>query len=113
MEEKQNHKKKLVDITLEEAVMVIHLGEGFCESESYQLRIKTNPFDEKFAQLFYVRNNIEHVAANFSDTKDAVMLADGDSCYRTFYRIIRYLEGRGFDLVSADRQPRHSETSFG
>ena len=101
-----NKKRKLVNITLEEAVKVIQLGEGFYESANYQLRTKTNEFDEKFAQLFYVSPSTgrENIAANFSDSENAVKLCLGNEYYRIFYRIIKYLEKRGFDLASADRE---------
>lgn len=100
MAEKTIPKRNLVDITLEEAIKVIQLGEGYSKSMNYQLRRKTNPFGEKFAQLYYVYDNEESIAANFSDTKDAVKLCDGNEYYRTYYRIIKFLEERGFDLES-------------
>ncbi|MBI2045118.1 hypothetical protein HYT23_03605 [Candidatus Pacearchaeota archaeon] len=71
---------------------------------NYLLRTRTNPFGEKFAQLFYVWSNQEHVAANFSDDKNAVSLCHGNSYYRKHYRIIKYLEERGFDLADADNR---------
>ena len=113
MAEKQEGKRKLVDITLEEAVRVLELGEGLHKDTNYQLRTRTNTFDETFAQLFYVFGEEEHITANFSDLEDAVILVDGNSFYRTCYKIIKYLEERGFDLSSADREQRHAKTSFG
>ncbi len=104
MGEKLNTKRKLVDITLDEALRVIEMGEGFHQNMNYQLRTRNNPFDERFAQLFYVWNGEDHIAANFSDTKNAVILCDGNSYYRTHYRIVKYLEERGFDLASADKK---------
>lgn len=102
-----NIKRKLVDITLEEAVEVMKLGEGFDEGVNYQLRKGINPQNIQFAQLYYhwineKRINEEIIAANFSDTKDAVILCHGNKYYRTHYRIIKYLEKRGFGLESAD-----------
>jgi hypothetical protein len=103
MSDESNPKRSLVNITLDEAVKVLELGGGLHLNMNYQLRTKTNPFEEKFVQLFYVLDNKEHIAANFSDTKNAVSLFDGNSYYRTHYRIVKYLEDRGFDLVSADK----------
>tara|TARA_Y100000310_G_C20656646_1_gene802304 strand:+ start:629 stop:937 length:309 start_codon:yes stop_codon:yes gene_type:complete len=96
--------RKLVDITLEEAVEVMVLGEGFQEGAEYQLRVRTSAVGgKKFAQLFYVWDEDESIAANFSDNKDAVSLCQGNKYYRTHYRIIKFLEGRGFDLATADQ----------
>ncbi|MBD3310852.1 hypothetical protein GF351_06560 [Candidatus Woesearchaeota archaeon] len=103
MSNESNPKRSLVDITLDEAVRVLELGEGLHQNMNYQLRTKTNPLDEKFAQLYYVWDNEEHISANFSDTKNAVSLCDGNSYYRTHYRIVKYLEERGFNLASADK----------
>ena len=97
-----NSKRKLVDITLDEAIKVIELGEGLHENQEYQLRKKTNVQDIKFAQLFYVYDDKEYISANFSDTKNAVKIIHGNSYYRTHYKIIKYLESQGFDLLSAD-----------
>ncbi len=104
MDNQSNPQRKLIDITLDEAVRVLELGEGLHQNMNYRLRTKTNPFGEKFAQLFYVWDHQEHITANFSDTKNAVRLCDGNLYYRTHYQIVKYLEERGFDLVSADRK---------
>ncbi len=102
MGDESKSKRSLVDITLDEAVRVLELGEGIHQKMRYQLRTKSDPFDKPFAQLFYILDHGEYIAVNFSDSKDAVKLCHGNLYYRTHYRIIKYLEGRGFDLVSAD-----------
>ncbi len=94
--------RKLVDITLEEAVEVLKLGEGFQEGVEYQLRVKTSPQEVRFAQLFYVWDEDDRIAANFSDQVDAVTLFEGNNYFRTFPRIVRYLDVRGFDLESLE-----------
>ncbi len=96
--------RKLVDITLEEAVEVMKLGEGYHASASYQLRRKTNVQELDFAQLYYEYEGEEHISANFSDSPNAVSLCHGNTYYRTMYRVVEYLESRGFDLASADGQ---------
>ena len=103
MKKKSNPRRKLVNITLDEAVRVMELGEGLHQNMNYQLRTRVNALDEKFAQLFYVWDGQEHIAANFSDTKNAVNLCHGNSYYRTQYRIIKYFEKRGFNLVAANK----------
>ena len=109
MPEKDRSKRSLVDITLAEAVEVLRLGEGFYEGNNYQLRIKPlNHFfdkDRKFAQLYFVtaQSHEEVICVNFSDDKNAVHLCQGNEYYRTHYRIVKYLEGRGFDLETADK----------
>ncbi len=102
MGRESNPGRKLVDITLDEAVQVIRLGEGHSENIRYKLRRKENPFRENFTQLFYKDSKGEVIAANFFDGKDAVTLCQGNSYYRTFYGIVKYLEKQGFDLESAN-----------
>ena len=102
MSEGENPKRKLVDITLEEAAMVAQLGEGYLGDVQVLLRVKEDPLGKEFAQLYYIHDERDIIVANFFDTKDAVRLVVGNKYYRTFYRIIKYLEGRGFDLESAD-----------
>jgi hypothetical protein len=101
-------KRSLVDITLEEAVEVLKLGEGFYEGIPYQLRINPlNRFpdkDRKFAQLYHVYKQEETIDVNFSDTKNAVHLCRGNEYYRTHYRIVKYLEKQGFDLEAANER---------
>lgn len=102
MSERENHKRSLVDITLEEASMVAELGEGYLGDVQVRLRVIENPWGKGLTQLYYIQKGRDIIVVNFYDTKDAVRLAVGNRCYRTFYRIIKYLEGRGFDLESAD-----------
>ena len=91
-----------MDITLEEATIVANLGESYLEGHQPQLRKRPNPLGKEFAQLYYVYEGRDIIIANFSDDRDAVILCVGNKYYRTFYRIIKYLEGQGFDLESAD-----------
>lgn len=102
MSERENPKRSLVDITLEEATMVAQLGEGYLGKVQLLLRVQEDPGREDFAQLYYIHKESEIIVANFSDDSHGVTLCVGDSCYKIFYRIIKYLEGRGFDLESAD-----------
>lgn len=102
MSERENPKRSLVDITLEEATMIAELGEGYLGDVQVQLRVKEDSLGKEFAQLYYIHDGRDIIVANFFDTKDAVRLVVGDKYYRTFYRIIKYLEERGFDLESAD-----------
>jgi len=117
MGKKSKIKRSLVDITLSEAIQVMKLGEGYDEDMHYRLRKKENCQGLKFAQLYYVPDHKgtfcrlgpmcdhkETIAANFSDSKDAVTLWRGNEYYRTFYRITKYLEERGFDLESANKK---------
>lgn len=101
-------KRSLVDITRDEAIEVLKLGEGFYEGNNYQLRVKPldhfTDKDRKFAQLYHVYKREEIIDVNFSDDENAVHLCQGNEYYRTHYRIIRYLEKQGFDLESADKR---------
>ena len=102
MSKGESPKRSLVDITLEEATMVAGLGEGYLGDAEVLLRVKGDPLGKEFAQLYYIRDGRDIIVANFFDTNDAVRLVVGNKYYRTFYRIIKYLEERGFDLESAD-----------
>lgn len=102
MSDGENPKRNLGDITLEEATVVAQLGEGHLGKVQLLLRVKADHLGCDFAQLYHVYEERDIIVANFSDTKDAVRLVVGNRYYRTFYRIIKYLEGRGFDLESAD-----------
>jgi len=112
MGDEDKPKRKLVDITLEEAIEVMRLGERYYHYPrvTYQLRRKTNTLGITFAQLFCVfeegEQKRELIAANFSDTENAVTLCQGAQHYRTYYRIIKFLESKGFDLESADSRDR-------
>ena len=97
-----NALRTLLDNTLEEAVEVMKLGENYDSRRNYQLRKRRNCQDIDFAQLFYLEGKEEKIAANFSDTKNAVHLCQGNTYYRTMYSIIKYLGRRGFDLDSAE-----------
>jgi hypothetical protein len=97
-------KRKLVDITLEEATEVLRLGEGFYAGNNYQIRKRNDIWGEPFAQLFFDYDNQEHIAANFGDHKNAVSIFIGNTYYRTMYRIVKYLEKQGFDLESANKK---------
>ena len=104
-------KRKLVDITLDEAIHVLKLGEGHQSGLSYKLRVKNSSHnqDKKFAQLYYISQRIgenkesEGISVNFSDDENAVVLCQGNKYYRTHYKIIKYLESKGFDLESANK----------
>lgn len=102
MGKKSKSNRSLVDITLEEAMRVMDLGEGFRENTIYKLRTKIDTFGEPFAQLYFIEDNHEKIAANFSDDKNAVSLCQGNTYYRTIYRVVKYLEKRGFDLKKAN-----------
>ncbi|MBU2612423.1 MAG: hypothetical protein KKB62_01740 [Nanoarchaeota archaeon] len=103
--------KKLVDITLEEAINVLRLGEGYQKGVHYHLRVKNSVQDKgkKFAQLFYRHKGRrddeerDYISVNFCDEENAVTLCEGNKYYRTHYRITKYLEGQGFNLKSADK----------
>jgi len=107
MTEATKTKRKLVDITLEEAIEVLRFGEGYSERTQYSIRTKTIQ-DLTFRQLCSVDPAMrgtpagETVVANFSDSKNAIRLHQGNEYYRTHFRIIKYLEGRGFDLEAAN-----------
>jgi len=92
--------RKLVDITLDEAVEVLRLAEIHEESAEYELRLKVNARLGDFAQLSYELDGDRHTAANFSDTENAVILYAGIGSFGTHHKIIRYLDERGFDLES-------------
>ena len=102
-------KRKLLDITLEEAVEVLKLGEGYFEDTLYQLRVREGR-DKEFAQLYYEyddrvveKKEIEVIVANFGDDENAVNLCKGNDYYRTMYRIVKFLEEQGFDLETANK----------
>jgi len=68
--------RKLVDITLDEAIQVLKFGEGYQKGVTYLLRKKINPFDKKFAQLYYRdkrpgEEESDYISVNFSDDEDA------------------------------------------
>ena len=101
--------RKLVDITLDEAIQVLKFGEGYQKGVTYLLRKKINPFDKKFAQLYYRdkrpgEEESDYISVNFSDDEDAVTLCEVNNYYRTHYRIIKYLEKQEFNLKSADKR---------
>lgn len=100
-------KRSLADITRDEAIEVLKLGEGFYEGNNYQLRVKSldrfSDRDRKFAQLYHVYKGEETIDVNFSDDENAVHLCQGNEYYRTYYRIVKYLEKQGFDLEAADQ----------
>lgn len=104
-------KRRLVDITFDEAVEIVKLAEVFPGEwraglkEELKLERRKGGFSGEypFAQLTYnPEGHSSKVVVNFSDDKNAVSLYMGNRYYRTFYRIIRYLEQRGFDLKRAD-----------
>ena len=99
------NKRKLTDITLEEAVEVIRLADKYHQGVSYEITNKKDPFGDPFVQLYYLQSDGKHlserISANFSHDKDSVSICEGNTFFRNHYKIIKYLENRGFDLASA------------
>lgn len=99
-------KRKLVDITYEEAMTVSRFTRGHpssiasMASDWFNLRRKTDSSGIEYAQLIYFYDGDERMLVSFSDTKDAILFSSYES-YSTFYRVIKYLESRGFDLEAA------------
>ena len=93
------------DITLEEAIEVLKLGEGYEKEQTYQLRRKKNFQQVEFSQLYYVYTPYgknqpeEQICVNFSDEENSVSLCRGNHYFRTHYRITKYLEQQGFNLA--------------
>jgi len=102
MIDKATSKRSLLDITLEEAIEVIKLGKGYVEGINYQLKIGKDFWNHDAAKLYYVEGKEEGLAVTFSDSKNAVRLYQGNTCYGTLHDIIKFLEERGFDLEAAN-----------
>jgi hypothetical protein len=101
--------RKLVDITFEEAVEVARLGEVPIDPVWFEFRRERNKEDSSiidFSQVYHVKDGDHISIVSFSDTPNAVKFGGNGEIisYKTMYRIIKYLERRGFDLEAADRE---------
>lgn len=92
------------DITLEEAIEILKLGEGYLKTHQgdYKLRRETKN-DYSWSEIYYTyqpeQGNPQEVrCASFTDNINSVTLFKGNKEFRTFLRIIRYLEQQNFKM---------------
>lgn len=97
--------RKLIDISIEEVIQLLKFSESYHPDTQYKMKIMTDTsFIEKrqWVRVYYEYDNEEKVVMNISDTKDAIIICQGNTYYRTIYRIVKYLQDRGFDLEAAN-----------
>ncbi len=102
---KESTGRKLVDITMEEIIQLLKLSEGWSSGLEYKMKIMNRSSmasPEKWVRVYYEWEGEEHVVMNISDGENAISIYKGNTYYRTVYRVVKYLERRGFDLQAAD-----------
>lgn len=97
--------RKLIDITMDEVIQLLKLGEGWHPNTDYKMKVVGgNSFasPERWVRVYYEWANEEKIVMNISDSKNAISICIGNTYYRTIYRIVKYLQERGFDLEAAN-----------
>lgn len=97
--------RKLIDITIEEVIQLLRLSEGWHPNTDYKMKIvegNSLASRERWVRVYYEWDNEEKIVMNISDTKNAISICSGNTYYRTIYRIVKYLQDRGFDLEAAN-----------
>ena len=101
-------KRKLIDISMEEVIVILKLSEGWQQNTDYKMKVMYGSSDafnvspKQWIRVYYEWEGEERIVMNISDTKDAIDIISGNKYYRTIYRIVKYLQERGFDLDGAN-----------
>lgn len=101
-------KRKLIDISMEEVIVILKLSEGWQQNTDYKMKVMYGSSDafnvspKQWIRVYYEWEDEERIVMNISDTKDAIDIISGNRYYRTIYRIVKYLQNRGFDLDGAN-----------
>jgi len=95
-------KRNLLDITLEEVIEVLKLGDSWFSNIEYKIKkIKRDHANidgvyEEWIRVYFERDGEPHIIMNISHNKNVINLCKGNTFYRNIYRIVKYLEDRNF-----------------